>query len=121
MMPTAAEIAVLRRNADAWIKYNPLSIVLLRSTPAVDASGGIVTTQSPLLAQTMRMIMSGNQLPVRRGIDGMEVQPEYVLDCYWDADISRGDRFMLGGVEYEVVFVHPDRFEMTRAEVVYRG
>lgn len=112
----------MRRQTAEFIAVYPLEIVLTRSDMVSDGSGGVKATLVPLPAQTFRQITQGTNTGVfRRTIDGEEVQPDFVLLGYYDADVKSGDWYMKDGAKHEVVYVRDDRRYQTWAEVKYRG
>ncbi len=117
------ELHIQQRNTVAHLEADGEMVTLSRnSTPTPDEAGGFTPGGPGSLApQVFVMETSTRQLPVRRTVDGLEVNPEYVLTGLWDADIQPGDWFFKDGAKYEVVFVHLDRSYMTTAEVIYRG
>jgi hypothetical protein len=101
---------------------NRQRLTLSYADKVADASGG--HTRGPATVrdtQEFHWSIPTTQLPERVTLDGTVVVPEYILVGHHDAVVERGDWFYLGGVKYEVVFIHPDRSYETRAEVVYRG
>lgn len=118
------ELAANKRQTDAFIRTHPnrVAITLSRQTMVNDEEGGWVSDTTVVGGQQYVALIATNlQLPIRRSVDGQEIQPEYILIGYPDADITRGDWFWLDGVKYEVVFVNPNRSYEVRAEVAYRG
>lgn len=114
--------SVMRKQTRDFIAANPLSVILSRADSVPDGAGGL-TTPLPMNrpVQIMRVIQQGTEMPVRRSVDGEELQPEFVLLGEHDADIRRGDWFFINGIKYEVFWVRPDRRYETWAEVVSRG
>lgn len=114
------EVRWRRNGTREMIKGNPISIVLLRPNRIDDNAGGSYAgTPVPQTAQEFRIIAQDLRVPVVRTVDGTEVQPQYVLLGYYDANILRGDTFQLAGIEYTVVWVEPDRLDATRAVLRY--
>lgn len=111
----------MRRKATVdFIEPEPFLLTLRRRPLIPDGAGGYKRgPEVPLAVQTMRLVSSNNQLPLKSTVDGREVQPEFLLVCRWDADVAAGDLFTLDATRYEVLFVYPNRTDATRAEVGY--
>jgi hypothetical protein len=122
MARTLFELEMLQRTTKSWLESDGETITLSRVTSIADGAGGFgrdtPTARSP---QPVVLESSNRQLPQRRTVDGIEVQPEYTMVGMWDADINRGDWFYKDGIKYEVVFVDDDKSYQTTAEVIYRG
>jgi hypothetical protein len=112
-----------RRMTLAEIGAAPTVMTLQRQEYIDDLSGGRKPDGAPisLRSQRVTIISPTQQLPERRTLAGITVQPEFLIKGRWDADIERGDWYFVNGVKYEVVYVDPDRRYQTKAEVVYLG
>jgi hypothetical protein len=112
-----------RRMTLAEIGAAPTTMTLQRQGYIDDLSGGRKPNGAPatLRSQRVTIISPTQQLPERRTLAGITVQPEFLIKGRWDADIQRGDWYFISGVKYEVVYVDPDRRYQTKAEVVYLG
>lgn len=116
------DLVKMRKDTKEFIGYNPVDIVLNRHDMVADGAGGVKRTLVPLNPQTFRIITQATREQVfRRTVDGIEVQPEFVLLGEYDADIKHGDWYMRSGIKYEVVYVRDDRRYETWGEVAYRG
>lgn len=116
------ELAIQRRNTEAFIAADPETVVLHPFTRQPNGSGGYKTVASPPRPpQTMRLIPISTTAFERGTLDGEAVTPEFVLLGEWDCAMSRGDKFVLDGKRYEVVHVQEKRDYQTKGETVYRG
>ena len=116
------ELAQQRRMTLAEIAAAPMTIAFQRQTWVPDDSGGQKQgAVLSLVVQRLTAIQPTQQLPERRTLAGITVQPEFMIKGRHDADIQRGDWYHLEGVRYEVVYIHPDRRYQTKAEVVHLG
>lgn len=122
-MAASVELQQQRRMTLAEIGAAPTTIALQRQDYIDDLSGGQKPNGAPatLRSQRVTIISPTQQLPERRTLAGITVQPEFLLKGRWDADIQRGDWYFVQGVKYEVVYVDPDHRYQTKAEVVYLG
>ena len=122
-MINATEARIQRKLTLAFIASDSASFTLVPTTYASNGSGGRKRVDSPArLPQSMRLIpQSGTVGTERETLDGMVVQPTYVLLGEWNAGMARGDRFTYGGTRYEVVWVHENRNYETKGEVITRG
>lgn len=121
MIPTA-ELVWQRRNTQAFIDADWVTITLLRAEWSSDGAGGSVKGDSvPLTPQRMRLIPSQDGATLRTTANGEEVAPDYTLMGLWDADIERWDEFTLNGMRYEIVFVNQNTQYETKGEVAYLG
>lgn len=123
-MVSPLEAAVQRVITKGFISANLVVISLSRPTLVDDGAGGKTMTWISLPPQNFRIIPQGGS-GILRTVDGKELSPEFVLVGYWDADVKKGDRFVIDGVTHEVIWILPDSamsssYE-TKAEVVSRG
>jgi hypothetical protein len=120
MVANPTEVAMRTFQTRAFIDAEPLELALVRRAFVPDGAGGY--KRGPIQnipAQTLRMIASNTQLPLRRTVDGRDAQPLYTLLGMPDDDIQAGDTFIIDQIRYEVVFVQPKKFDALRAEVAY--
>lgn len=121
----ASELKVLRRNTKAFIDADDRSVVLLRPTRVPNGTGGTRPgPAAPLAAQTMRLLpQDASSSTERRMADGTVVLPTWVLLGTHDADMKRGDTFVMpdGTTTAEVVYVHEKKAYEVKGEVATRG
>jgi hypothetical protein len=116
------ELAVERDLTTAFIAADQDEVVLNRFTRAPNGSGGYTLTgPAALPSQPGRLIPLQAGGPERLTLDGKVVEPAYHLLMDWGADMQRGDRFVVHGRRYEVVFVNENKAYETKGEVVYHG
>lgn len=118
------ELNVLRKQTLKLIQEAPTSILLNRGTKQSNGTGGWTTTWADLDdPQDFRMIQQGGNV-ASRNVDGEQIKPAFVMIGMWDADVENGDKFVLDGRNYDVIYVRrvgfPTEYE-TWVEVVYRG
>lgn len=118
----SVELRVNRKQTDAFIKENFVTITLVRGGGRVsDGAGGWTTTPgAPISPQMFRLIPQGGNTQ-SRNIDGEQISPAYVMIGKHDANIQTGDTFLYNGRNYDVSFVREDRDYESWAEVIYRG
>jgi hypothetical protein len=124
--PDATSLAVengVQRDLTAWfVQADQDLIVLNRPSRTANGSGGYVLgTPAPLPSQAGRLIPLQPGGPERHTLDGRLVDPGYHLLMNWGADMQRGDRFVVHGRRYEVVFVTENQSYEVKGEVVYNG
>lgn len=113
-------MAVLREQTEQFIDQNPSMVTLTRYTKVADGAGGTRSTPTVLPPQKVRAITNRSAVSAeRRTIGGVTVHPEVTLQCLWDANIERGDTFMVENVMMEVVWVSRLGYEKL-AEVTTR-
>jgi hypothetical protein len=118
----AAELAAMRLQTRAFIAADEDEVVLTRHSRIPNGSGGYVLTAQPALpSQPGRLIPLQPGGPERHTLDGKLVDPGYHLLMDWGADMQRGDRFVVHGRRYEVVFVTENQSYEVKGEVVYNG
>lgn len=120
----AAELAVLREGTEFYISCNPTTIEIQRPVKVDDGEGGFSGPSLPLDPQTMRLITQNEGVNVvSAGIDGEEINPEFVLLAMWDADVRAGDWFTLAApdIKYDVKFVRDNHNYEVWAGVEKRG
>lgn len=116
-MASAAETGVNRRNTDAFIQADPVTLTLMRRGSVPDGDGGTKNGASvPVVAQTFRLIPQSDVMPQVQTPDGAILTPTYVLLGRWDCDMERWDQFSIGPVNFIIVSpIRPD----FRTEGVY--
>lgn len=117
------ELHVMRKQTMAFIRSNPVELVIVRKTIVADGAGGVSYTITPQAPQIFRLI---TQLSQGEGLsrltdDGIETRPDFVLLGEYDANIQTHDYFMLQGRKYENVYTRTDRRYQTWSEISYRG
>lgn len=116
------ELQLQRVNTLAFIGADSFRVTLVRQTATSDGAGGVLHGgDAPLAPQVMRLIPQQDGGAERMTTDGEMVEPQYVLMGRWDADILRGDYFLLDGERYEVVYVNQNTQYERKGEVFYRG
>lgn len=124
MAESALELAVHRANTKAFIDADPRSIVLVRSVPVPNGSGGSLPgVPAPQPAQTMRLMpVDATVATERRLEDGSVLKPSWTLLGEHTADMKRGDTFSLpDGTTGEIAYVQEKRTYQVKGEVVSRG
>lgn len=120
----AVELAVMRRNTEAFIAADDRQIVLTRTPRVENGTGGTrAGAPAPLPAQTLRLLPQDTSTSTERRLpDGTVVVPTWVLLGPHTADLKRGDTFPLpDGTTGEVVYVHEKKDYQVKGEVVVRG
>lgn len=103
-----------------FIDQNPIDIAFERMAKVPDGAGGFTQSPTTLDPQRVRKVIQNNSQAVRRlNGDGELVAPEYKLVCRWDADVQRTDRFVLDGIDVEIIWVTDFPYERI-AEVAPR-
>jgi hypothetical protein len=113
----------VQRDLTAWfVQADQDLIVLNRPSRTANGSGGYVLgTPAALPSQAGRLIPLQPAGTERHTLDGRLVEPGYHLLMEWNADMQRGDTFVLGGRRYEVVFVAENQVYEVKGEVIYNG
>lgn len=119
-----AEIAMLRRQTQEFIAWDPRSVVLVRIPLEDNGTGG--TTELPpvpLPPQTVRLIPFNSQVSAERQLpDGRVLKPSWTVMGEVGTDILYGDTFDLpDGTTGEVIYVQEKKAYQVKAEVVSRG
>jgi hypothetical protein len=118
----ATELSAMRDQTRAFIAADQDEVVLNRRTRGPNGSGGYVLTTGPALpSQPGRLIPLQPGGQQRHTLDGKLVDPAYHLLMDWNADMRRGDLFVIHGRRYELVFVTENQSYETKGEVVYHG
>jgi SPP1 family predicted phage head-tail adaptor len=115
------ELAVLRKQTAAFIRDNPVTITLNRNVRTPNGKGGFTVTPTPQDPQTFRKVPVNAGQTQTRNIDGVEVQPKFVLIGPYDADVTNDDTFIIDGHNYNVDFVRDDHRYETWVEATYVG
>jgi hypothetical protein len=119
-MVAVYESQMRQKQTQAFVDAEPTELPLVRRPWISDGAGGFkrgpATTVWP---QHIRLVASNTQLPVRRTVDGRDVQPNYTLIGMPTVDVQSGDTFTIDGVRYEVIFIYPNKTEALRADVGY--
>lgn len=115
------ELRAQRVVTQAFINADSRPISLLRALRTDDGAGGYTTTTQNLSTQKMRLIPQQDGATQQTTADGQQVVPQYVLMGRWDADMQRGDTFVIDGQTYEVVFVNLNSQYERKGEVYFRG
>jgi hypothetical protein len=118
----ATEQAVERELTGWFIQADQDEVVLYRRTRTPNGSGGYVLgAPTPLPSQAGRLIPLQAGATQRHTLDGRLVEPGYHLLLEWNADMARGDTFVVHGRKYEIVFVVENQSYQTKGEVIYNG
>jgi hypothetical protein len=120
----ALELAVHRTNTKAFIDADPRSIVLVRSVPVSNGSGGTIPgPATPQPAQTMRLMPVDTAVTTERRLaDGSVAVPSWTLLGEYTANMKRGDTLTLpDGTTGEIAYVHEKRTYQVKGEVATRG
>jgi hypothetical protein len=118
------ETLVQRRQTTAYLNAEPRDVVLLRSDLQDDGAGGKIESQPvPLAPQVFRLVPFKRRLTHTQSTitEGTVTVSSYALVGRWDADVQKGDEFVLDGGRYRVESVEPGRDYRTLADVTYRG
>lgn len=123
MISNPVELEAQRLQTDAFIRADPIGIILWRREKVPNGSGGFMLAPAQELpSQQFKLVPQNRQLEERQTVDGVVVRPDNVLIGYHNADIQRGDWFTNAtGHRFEVVYVHEKRDYEVRADLVYRG
>lgn len=115
----ATEIRIQRKNTLAFIKADPISLVLSRSDRIPNGKGGFtIGPPAPLPPQEVRLIPGDYKLRERETEAGTLVQPTHVLLGMHDANFRRFDRFTYDGSEYVLLWVYENPVYELKAEVL---
>ena len=121
-----AELIMRRRNVLAFIKADPVSIVLNRpSAPVKTESGGYVRTAPgvSLTAQQARIVQ--NKRRFNPGLVNSEAgeipDTDYLLIATHDKDVQPNDTFEWRGENYTIVAIYGLRTESILATLSFRG
>lgn len=124
-MPSATENRLNRKQTEAFIAFDPQTVILNHAETVRTPAGGYVQgepmSRPPV---TGRLIDIPQGAPVvRRQLDGEDVYVTQELVLPWDAVVERGDWFFVEGRKYEVVWVPEGvtREYEVKAQVVFRG
>jgi hypothetical protein len=121
----SVEIAVKRRNTNAFIGANRLSVVLIPRVPVQTGSGTRWADQTPRSPQVVRLIdqsSAGGPNPgTVAGADGKQRKVEFQMIGNWDAVFGLYDYWMDAGTRLEVAELLPYNGYERRAQVVRYG
>lgn len=123
MTRDATELAVLKKNTDAFIASNPTDIVITRIEEQSDGHGGFLPGEPvDLEPQTVKIQPMRDRANVMVSTAGEAVDvPTHEVVARWDADIKKNDTFEYRGDPYRVVFVDTALDYVVRAEVNRHG
>lgn len=116
--------SILRKNTQAFIDANKISVRLTRYRKTSTAAGGwTIAKVGDLTSQDARLVRSANQgATVTRTLpDGRVVVVEAILVMLPEADIQEGDTFDYEGKTWVVGFVQKTINESINAQVGARG
>lgn len=93
--PLEVELAMQRRNTQAFIEASPVELVLVPHTDVKTPSGGVVTTPgTPRVPQRFRLIpMSSVERPSESTNGGEQRKYDMTLLGNWDCVMDIGDEF----------------------------
>lgn len=106
--PTA--LLALRRNLDAFIRADPVTLVLQRPNKIQTSAGGVITSDpAPLPPQQFRLapFKRRQSNDIQNTQDGYLRLGEYVLVGRHNADVEKGDTFEYNNLIYRVREVEP--------------
>lgn len=124
MAENAAELAIHRANTKVFIDADPRSVVLTRSAPVPNGTGGTLPgPPAAQPAQVMRLLPVDSAIATERRLaDGTVVKPSWTLLGEYTADMRRGDTFSLpDGTTGEIAYVQEKRTYQVKGEVATRG
>lgn len=119
------ELLMRRRNVAAFIKADPISLVVSRKTePTKTASGGYVAgTPNTLEPQTARIVH--NTRRYKNGLVNTEAgdipDTDYLLLGSHTLDVQVDDEFEWLGQGYTITGIHPWRTESTLCSIQFAG
>lgn len=121
-----AELRAQKRQTDAFIRANPILLVLTPQTLTKTGSGTKFVPGTPRPAQRMRIIDQtrtfGAEPGTAVGADGKQRKMEYQLLGYHDAVIGLHDFWVdADGIRWEVADLLPDQGYERRAQVMRYG
>lgn len=118
----ATELKIKRKNTVAFIRAQPVQVVITRETKSQNLRGGWDTEPEVLPAQTMRINHTLVGRRARQASPGDETfgsipYSKDVLMGEWDADVRKDDTFTVDGVTYTVDYVYHTRDYETIANI----
>lgn len=122
----ASELKFQRRNTEAFIKANPVTIALIPRTPVKSGTGTRYMNGTPRDPQILRLIDQTRTFGAEPGTvvtaDGLQRKAEYQLLGEHDAVIGQYDTWVdADGVRFEVGNLLPRNGYEVRAQVVRYG
>jgi hypothetical protein len=122
----ATELRIKRKNTLAFIRAQPVSIVITRPTKTQNLRGGWDTEPRVLAPQTMRINHTLVGRRARQASPGNETFGDVpyskdVLMGSWNADVQKDDVFVVDGVTYTVDYVFLNRDYETIANIQNTG
>lgn len=125
MARSSAELTVQQANTTAFIAVDPVDIPLTRHPRTPNGAGGyrlgapvaVASQRFRLILQTGRQGDTGE----RALLDSVVQQVTHDLIGAADANVEPGDKFTIGGQNYEVVEVYSIGGYETRARVTTRA
>lgn len=122
MSPDEVELNVQRRMTTAFIRTQPVEIVLKPRELREQPSGGTKWADlEPRPSQTLRLVEPSNPARPIRTADGIEREVEFMLLGEHTADIGVYDVFEHAGGRWEVIFLYHFNGWERRAEVARHG
>lgn len=110
-----------RLNLDAFIKADPVDIVIKRSVVTQTLAGGqIKGPPTSLPSQQMRLVPFKRRVnkDVQNTQDGLLRVADYILVGRWNIDVQKGDEFSHGGLNYKVCDLEPKTLDRTGTDRV---
>lgn len=107
----ALDTATHRKQTQAFINENSVSVVVRRTAETDDGAGGTLPgATSSLTAQTVRKVGQAGQPVTRVTDDGRTQTATHVIIAMPTADFQVGDKFLTGSQDNEVIAVenHPE-------------
>ncbi len=120
----SAELLLRRRNLDAFIRADPVTITFSRPTQVNTGNGGWKPgTPTVLPPQQMRFVPFKRRLSdeIVNTQDGYQMYGEYVLVGRPNIDAEKGDEFDHNGLHYRVKDIEPksdDRAQSDRVSLL---
>ena len=113
-------LPLLRRNVDAFIKADPVELVLNRVQRVPTAAGGYTEETYDTPPQQFRLVPFKRRLTNQEANtqDGPIPHLDYVLVGRYNVDVEKGDFFDLNGDRWRVVGVEPNTDRRSRTDRV---
>lgn len=113
-----------KRQTHNFVKGSEIEVQLVRKTQVATAAGGVTEGEARTLPrQRFRLtipVRHPNQ-NVKMKTEGRLLDDDYMLVGASEADVQLGDKFVLDGSWYEIIYVAPQRTYETIAGVMHRG
>jgi hypothetical protein len=103
-------LPLLRKNLDAFIRADPVTVTLTRRQKIKTPAGGFTRQESGVGPQEFRLVAFQRRLysfTAVGQVTGYVPALKYALIGRWDCDILRDDEFELNGDRYFVTSIEP--------------